>query len=76
MAYDGFDNINLLVAQAAIEAEMNLFENGSSGHAPFLSSRCRWQQNSTRERESKNWSKTKEIKIIISLRIFYEQIFI
>jgi hypothetical protein len=32
MAYDGFDNINLLAAQAAIESEMNLFENSSSGH--------------------------------------------
>ena len=32
MAYDGFDNINPLDAQAAIEAEMNLFENSSSGH--------------------------------------------
>ena len=32
MAYDGFDNINLLDAQAAVEAEMNLFENRSSGH--------------------------------------------
>ncbi len=32
MAYDGFDNINLLAAQAAIEAEINLFENSSSGH--------------------------------------------
>ena len=32
MAYDGFDNINLLDAQAAVEAEMNLFENSSSGH--------------------------------------------
>ena len=32
MAQDGFDNINLLAAQAAIEAEMNLFENSSSGH--------------------------------------------
>ena len=27
MAYDGVDNINPLEAQAAIEAEMNLFEN-------------------------------------------------
>ena len=32
MAYDGFDNINPLDAQAEIVAEMNLFENSSSGH--------------------------------------------
>ena len=32
MAYDGVDNINPLEALAAIEAEMNLFENSSSGH--------------------------------------------
>ena len=31
MAYDGFDNINLLELQAAIEAEIDLFENSRSG---------------------------------------------
>ena len=32
MAYDGFDNINQLELQAAIEAERDLFENSRSGH--------------------------------------------
>jgi hypothetical protein len=32
MAYDGFDNINQLELQAAIEAEINLIGNSSSGH--------------------------------------------
>ena len=32
MAYDGVDNINPIDALAAIEAEMNFFENSSSGH--------------------------------------------
>jgi len=32
MAYDGFDNINQLELQAAIEAEINLLGNSSSGH--------------------------------------------
>ena len=31
MAYDGFDNINQLELQAAIEAEIDLFENSRSG---------------------------------------------
>ena len=31
MAYDGFDNINQLHLQAAIEAEIDLFENSGSG---------------------------------------------
>ena len=30
MAYDGFDNINQLHLQAAIEAEIDLFENSGS----------------------------------------------
>ena len=32
MAYEAFDNINQLELQAAIEAEIYLFENSSSGH--------------------------------------------
>ena len=32
MAYESFDNINQLELQAAIEAEINLFENSRSGH--------------------------------------------
>ena len=31
MAYDGFDNINQLDLQAAIESEIYLFENSGSG---------------------------------------------
>jgi hypothetical protein len=31
MAYDGFDNINQLELQAAIEVEIDLFENSRSG---------------------------------------------
>ena len=32
MAYESFENINQLELQAAIEAEINLFENSRSGH--------------------------------------------
>jgi hypothetical protein len=32
MAFESFDNINQHELQAAIEAEINLFENSHSGH--------------------------------------------
>ena len=35
MAYESFDNINQLELQAAIEAEINLFENSRSDHTYY-----------------------------------------
>jgi hypothetical protein len=42
MAYESFDNISQLELQAAIEVEINLFENSRSGHTYIPIWRVPW----------------------------------
>ena len=64
MAYDGFDNINLLAAQAAIEAEMNIFENSSSGHTYTTMQGFTFQPNILQQQQQSTLASQQQFVII------------
>jgi hypothetical protein len=56
MAYESFDNLNQIELQAAIEVEINLFENSRSGHT-YTNMECpTFQPNMPQQFLLKQWA--------------------
>jgi hypothetical protein len=64
MAYDGFDNINQLELQAAIEAEIDLFGNSSSGHTYTTMQGFTFQPNILQQQQQSTLASQQQFVII------------